>query len=104
MQDFGNAYSTFVAQNYGAGEKERIRKGTRQAFAISGVFSLIISALVYAGAPYLMRIFIRKSETEVLAAGVQYLRIEGACYIGIGFLFCCMDITARSSRRKCRWF
>lgn len=87
VQDFGNAYSTFVAQNYGAGEKERIRKGTRQAFAISGVFSLIISALVYAGAPYLMRIFIRKSETEVLAAGVQYLRIEGACYIGIGFLF-----------------
>ena len=68
VQDFGNAYSTFVAQNYGAGEKERIRKGTRQAFAISGVFSLIISALVYAGAPYLMRIFIRKSETEVLAA------------------------------------
>ena len=40
VQDFGNAYSTFVAQNYGAGEKERIRKGTRQAFAISGVFSL----------------------------------------------------------------
>ena len=51
------------------------------------MFSLIISGLVYAGAPYLMRIFIRKSETEVLAAGVQYLRIEGACYIGIGFLF-----------------
>lgn len=87
VQDFGNAYSTFVAQNYGAGEKERIRKGTRQAFAISGVFSLIISALVYAGAPYLMQIFIRKSETKVLAAGVQYLRIEGVCYIGIGFLF-----------------
>lgn len=29
VQDFGNAFSTFVAQNYGAGNKERIRKGTR---------------------------------------------------------------------------
>lgn len=32
-------------------------------------------------------IFIDASETEVIAAGVHYLRIEGAFYIGIGFLF-----------------
>lgn len=29
VQDFGNAYSTFIAQNYGAGKKDRIRKGTK---------------------------------------------------------------------------
>ena len=34
-----------------------------------------------------MRIFVQAGETEVLAAGVRYLRIEGACYIGIGLLF-----------------
>ena len=28
VQDFGNAFSTYVAQNYGAGKQERIRKGT----------------------------------------------------------------------------
>ena len=27
VQDFGNAFSTFVAQNYGAGKKERIEEG-----------------------------------------------------------------------------
>lgn len=26
-------------------------------------------------------------ETQVLAAGVLYLRVEGACYVGIGCLF-----------------
>ena len=34
-----------------------------------------------------MRIFVQAGETEVLAAGVQYLRIEGAFYAGIGYLF-----------------
>ena len=31
VQDFGNAFSTYVAQNYGAGQSERIRKGIRSA-------------------------------------------------------------------------
>lgn len=87
VQDFGNAYSTFIAQNFGAGELKRIRRGTRTAFLISGIFSLIISAAVFIFAAPLMRIFIDSSETEVIAAGVHYLRIEGAFYIGIGFLF-----------------
>ena len=38
VQDFGNAYSTFIAQNYGAGNRERIKKGTKQAFALSILF------------------------------------------------------------------
>ena len=35
----------------------------------------------------LMSIFIDPSETAIIAAGVTYLRIEGACYLGIGILF-----------------
>ena len=35
----------------------------------------------------LMRIFVSRSETEVITAGIRYLRIEGACYCGIGCLF-----------------
>ena len=87
VQDFGNAYSTFVAQNFGAGEHERIRRGTKTAFLMSGVFSLIISAAVFIFASPLMKIFIDAKETQVIAAGICYLRIEGAFYIGIGFLF-----------------
>lgn len=87
VQDFGNAFSTFVAQNYGAGEKERIRRGTRQAFGISIAFSLLISAVVCLFAEPLMGIFISREETQVIAAGVLYLRVEGAFYCGIGCLF-----------------
>ena len=72
VQDFGNAFSTFTAQNYGAGNHSRIRAGIRQAFLIA--------------AP-LMKIFIAPSEHAVIAAGVQYLRIEGSFYCGIGCLF-----------------
>ena len=87
VQDFGNAYSTFIAQNYGAGEKERIRKGTRLSVLLVVLFCLIITAAVCIFARPLMLIFVDPGETQILAAGVQYLRIEGACYCGIGCLF-----------------
>lgn len=87
VQDFGNAYSTFIAQNYGAGNKERIHEGTRQAFLLSSVFSVIISTLVCLFAAPLMKIFVSAKESGVIIFGVQYLRIEGACYVGIGLLF-----------------
>ena len=87
VQDFGNAFSTFVAQNYGAGQRERIRKGTGTAMGLTIVFSLVISGLVCLFAGPLMGIFVKSSEEAVIAAGVTYLRIEGACYVGIGILF-----------------
>ena len=87
VQDFGNAYSTFIAQNYGAGKKDRIRKGTKEAFFLSFVFCIVISAAVFIFAAPLMQIFVSAKETAVIASGVKYLRIEGAFYCGIGCLF-----------------
>lgn len=87
VQDFGNAFSTYVAQNYGAGEEKRIRMGIRSAGICSAVFCMIISFLVFLFARPLMQIFISPKETAIIQAGVHYLHIEGACYIGIGILF-----------------
>ena len=87
VQDFGNAFSTYVAQNYGAGKTDRIRKGIRSAGLTSAGFCILISVLVCVFAAPLMSIFIDPSQSEIIAAGVHYLRIEGACYIGIGLLF-----------------
>ena len=87
VQDFGNAFSTFVAQNFGAGRTERLRRGFRQALLLSAGFSVVLSALVCIFAHPLMHIFVQTGETEVLAAGVRYLRVEGAFYAGIGCLF-----------------
>ena len=87
VQDFGNAFSTFIAQNYGAKEKERIQKGLKEAVRICSVFCIVISILVYVFAKQLMMIFVDAKETSIILEGVRYLRIEGAFYIGIGCLF-----------------
>ena len=90
VQDFGNAFSVFVAQNYGAGKKDRIQKGIRSAVKVSAGFGLLISLLVVIFARPLMTLFIDAREAAVVAQGVRYLRIEGSfyCVIGILFLLC----------------
>lgn len=86
-QEFGNAYSLFVSQNYGAGEQARIRKGTRLSFGLSALFCALVSCGIFLLAPRLMGCFVNPGEREVIAQGVRYLRIEGAAYVGIGVLF-----------------
>ena len=87
VQDFGNAFSTFIAQNYGAGKEKRISQGIKSAVTAAFVFCLVISAAVCAFAAPLMGIFVNASQTEIISIGVGYLRIEGAFYFGIGLLF-----------------
>lgn len=86
-QEFGNAYSIFISQNFGAGQRERVKQGTRKAMTVSAAFCGVISVLVFAFARFLMLIFVDAGETEIIEIGMQYLRIEGAFYIGIGVLF-----------------
>ena len=87
VQDFGNAFSTFIAQNYGAKKEDRIRRGIRSAARCVVCFSLIVSILVVVFARQLLLLFIKPEETEVLAVGMSYLRIVGIFYFGIGTLF-----------------
>ncbi len=87
VQDFGNAFSTFTAQNYGAGKKERIQSGIKSAVSCAVLFSLLVSLIVYVFAEPLLLLFVKPTEREILDIGVQYLRIEGAFYLGIGCLF-----------------
>ncbi len=87
VQDFGNAFSTFVAQNYGADKKERIRKGIASSVLFVFIFCLCISLLVCLLARPLMGLFVDAGSPAVIAAGVHYLRIEAVFYFGIGLLF-----------------
>lgn len=87
VQDFGNAFSTFIAQNFGAGNKDRINRGIKSAVWLTSVFSIAVSVTVFAFAPKLMSIFVSAGNEEIVNIGVGYLRIEGSFYIGIGYLF-----------------
>ncbi len=87
VQDFGNAFSSFVAQNYGAEQDYRVKKGVKTAGVMVICFCAAISLLVCLLANPLMQVFVDAEKVEVISIGVKYLRIEGACYIGIGLLF-----------------
>lgn len=86
-QEFGNAYSLFISQNFGAEKKERLRQGTKLSVLVSVSFCIFISIIVWIFASPLMGLFVDPCETAVILEGVQYLRIEGAFYFGIGCLF-----------------
>lgn len=86
-QDFGNAFATFIAQNHGAKQAERIHKGTIAAIQLSSVFCAAASLCVCIFAKPLMLLFVNAGETEIINIGIEYLHIEGLFYIGIGILF-----------------
>lgn len=87
VQDFGNAFSTFIAQNYGAQNEKRIRAGLKGAVSAALIFCAAVSFIIWLFANPLMRIFVSVAETDIIAEGVRYLRVEGAFYCGIGCLF-----------------
>ena len=87
VQDFGNAFSTFIAQNFGAKKEERIQKGIRFAALAAIAFCAVITAGIWLFAEPLMLLFVKSTETEILSIGVHYLHVEGSFYFGIGCLF-----------------
>ncbi len=83
LQDFGNAFSTFIAQNYGAKKQDRIQKGIRFALCFIVLFSFVVSTLVVIFSRQLLLLFIKPEETEVLTVGMSYLRTVSIFYFGI---------------------
>jgi len=86
LQDLGNSFSTYTAQNEGAGETTRIREGFRATSRIIITLSAIISFIAFVFAPNLITLFINKDATEVIAVGVSYLRIVSLFYVLLGFI------------------
>lgn len=87
VQEFGNAFSVFIAQNYGAKKEDRMTQGVKKSVKLVVIFCLVVSFLVYLFAPSLIQIFVESGEKEIIAAGTRYLRTEGMFYWGIGLLF-----------------
>lgn len=86
LQDLGNSFSTYTAQNEGAGEIKRIREGFYATSRIIIILSAIISIVAFIFAPNLITLFVNKNATEVIAVGVGYLRIVSIFYVLLGFI------------------
>ncbi len=83
---FSTALSTFVGQNYGAKNWERIWKGYFTTLGISSAVGIFAMFLFVFGGRFLFNIFI--PEEEALKVGTVYLKI-----LGLSQLFMCLEIT-----------
>lgn len=85
QQNIGHAMTTFIAQNKGAGHRDRIWRGFKAGIAIEMVYSAAICLVILLGAPGIMRWFADGEDAQVTALGVSYLRRIGVMYILPGF-------------------
>lgn len=85
-EGFGAAVSAFMAQNLGAGSKERIIKGYRVAIGLEIVWGILCTVLLIVFPDYIFKIFI--TEKEILPMGVDYLKI-----LGVAQFFMCIELT-----------
>lgn len=85
-EGFATATSTFIAQNYGAGKYERIKKIYYKSLAIMVSIGVVVTLLFLGFPKFIFSLFI--DEKETLAEGIIYLKI-----LGISQLFMCIEIT-----------
>lgn len=81
----GMAASTLAGQNIGAGRHHRVREVLVWGCLLSGVLTLICSAVAVSMPAALIRIFTR--DARVVAMGATYLRIAGSGYICFAVMF-----------------
>lgn len=87
MSGLGVANSTFVSQNYGAKNYERIISAVRKIVVLDIMVSVICSiVLVFAG-PYAVTWFITDYNAEIMEYARQYLYTIGGCYVFVALLF-----------------
>ncbi len=90
INSFTMAISTFVSQNFGAGQEERMRKGARFGIAGSVILSEIIGVTFYVFAPQILSIF--DLEPETLHYGVLWARTTSLFYCLLSLSHCMASV------------
>lgn len=85
-QGFSTALSTFIAQNFAAGQKSRVKQAWRMTLWMTGVFGTICSLVFIFFGDEVFSIFV--PEVEAYRAGGNFLRIDGYAQ-----LFMMLEIT-----------
>lgn len=83
---FAAALNAFIAQNYGAGKMDRVRKGYRASLWTVGIWGLLISFVFICFPKAIADIFLH--EPKAVATAVGYLVI-----IGFSEAFMCVELT-----------
>lgn len=78
QQNIGHAMTTLMAQNRGAGKKDRVRQGFFCGMRLEFGYALLLTAVCFVGAEPIIRMFV--SDPEVVALGVRFLRLIALLY------------------------
>ncbi len=92
------ALTTFVSQNLGAGQYDRVKKGARIGSIISVSCAELIGVLVFLLAPILLRMF--SNEAEVIAVGTRQARTESLFYCLLALNHCLAGILRGAGKTK----
>lgn len=84
-EGFSAAVNSFIGQNYGARNMERVKKGYRTAAVITFLWGIVCTLILIFLPQYIFRVFI--PEEALVPMGVDYLQI-----LGVSELFMCMEI------------
>lgn len=87
MSGLGVATQTFVGQNYGAKNYDRIVKSIRKIFVLDLVVSVIMSITLYAIGEPLVGLFSTEVNSEMMFAAKRYILATAQCYSLVAILF-----------------
>lgn len=75
------AMSVFVAQNTGAGEKKRVKRGFFTGMALMIALGLAMSLVMFVGARASLTLMLGESGLDALEGGMSYLRLIALIYV-----------------------
>lgn len=87
MSGLGVATQTFVGQNYGAKNYDRIVKSIHKIFVLDLVVSVIMSITLYAIGEPLVSLFSTEVNSEMMFAAKRYILATAQCYSLVAILF-----------------
>ena len=87
MSGLGVATQTFVGQNYGAGNYDRIKDGVRKIFILDLCVSVAMSIILYFAAEPVIMLFGEDINAEIMAAAKRYILAIAQCYSLVAVLF-----------------
>lgn len=87
FNQFAFAFSVYAGQNFGAGSRERIYRGAKQAAAVILCLSVTSGVCMLAFGPYVGRLFLDSGEAGILSQAAVMIRTEAVFYPALGLVW-----------------
>lgn len=87
MSALGVGNQTFVGQNYGAGNYDRIVKSVKKLFLLDILVSVLMSALLLLIGKPIVSLFMTSPNEEMMFAAGKYILATAECYSLVAILF-----------------